>query len=106
MNFEGKTALITGAARGIGRATAVGFARNGANVILADIADVSETYEEAKKYTTNIMKLNFDVSNESDAKKPLQNLLRNSEKLTFLSTMQAYFLNPILQIPHPTSGKR
>ena len=48
MNFEGKTALITGAARGIGRATAVGFARNGANVILADIADVSETYEEAK----------------------------------------------------------
>jgi NAD(P)-dependent dehydrogenase (short-subunit alcohol dehydrogenase family) len=34
----GKIALVTGAARGIGRATALAFARNGADVIGADIA--------------------------------------------------------------------
>jgi 3-oxoacyl-[acyl-carrier protein] reductase len=35
--FEGKTVLITGAASGIGRETALIFAREGANVVCADI---------------------------------------------------------------------
>lgn len=35
--FEGKVALVTGAARGIGAATATMFADNGANVVLADV---------------------------------------------------------------------
>ena len=32
--FDGKTALITGAGRGIGRATAITFAKAGASVVL------------------------------------------------------------------------
>lgn len=35
--FAGKTIIITGAASGIGRATALIFAREGANVVCADI---------------------------------------------------------------------
>jgi 2-hydroxycyclohexanecarboxyl-CoA dehydrogenase len=37
MKFEGKTAVISGAASGIGRATAEAFARAGAHVLLADL---------------------------------------------------------------------
>lgn len=37
--FNGRTLLITGGARGIGRATAVRAAREGANVVIADILD-------------------------------------------------------------------
>ncbi|MFJ8082374.1 SDR family oxidoreductase [Streptomyces sp. NPDC096205] len=37
MRLAGKTALITGAARGIGRATAVAFAKEGADLVLLDI---------------------------------------------------------------------
>lgn len=35
--FEGKTAIITGAASGMGKATAIAFAREAANVVIADI---------------------------------------------------------------------
>ena len=37
--LEGKVAFIIGAASGIGRAAALAFARAGANVVIADVAD-------------------------------------------------------------------
>jgi 3-oxoacyl-[acyl-carrier protein] reductase len=37
MKFEGKLALVTGAARGIGKAIALTLARDGANVVVADV---------------------------------------------------------------------
>jgi NAD(P)-dependent dehydrogenase (short-subunit alcohol dehydrogenase family) len=45
--FHGKTIIITGAASGIGRATALIFAREGANVVCADLNEdgVTETAE-------------------------------------------------------------
>jgi NAD(P)-dependent dehydrogenase (short-subunit alcohol dehydrogenase family) len=39
-DFDGKVALVTGAAGGIGRAAAIGFAREGAKVVAADIDTV------------------------------------------------------------------
>lgn len=42
--FAGKTALVTGAGSGIGRASALRFAEEGANVVVADI--VEETGRE------------------------------------------------------------
>ncbi len=38
-SFAGKVAFVTGAGTGIGRATAIAFAREGANVVVADISE-------------------------------------------------------------------
>src|SRR3954469_2808394 len=38
-NFEGKVAFVTGGASGIGRATALAFARAGASVAVADLGE-------------------------------------------------------------------
>ena len=92
MDFKGKTAFITGAARGIGRATAIGFAKKRANVVIADVADLSETYEEIKNYTDNVMRINFDVSDEADARGAIAKTLENFGQIDILINNAGIFL--------------
>lgn len=49
MKLKDKVAIITGAARGIGRATAVELARNGADVVINDLAHEREAAEVVKQ---------------------------------------------------------
>lgn len=66
MNFKDKTVLVTGAAVGIGRATAIKFAQNGANLVIADIDEekLESVKKEAEKYTKNVIVFKCDVSDE------------------------------------------
>jgi 3-oxoacyl-[acyl-carrier protein] reductase len=62
--FHGKTILITGAGSGIGRATALIFAREGANVVCADINEdgVKETAEKINAIGSQALALTIDVT--------------------------------------------
>src|ERR1700742_5234612 len=62
--FAGKTIIITGAASGIGRATAAIFAREGANVVCADIneAGVKETASQVNTKGSQALAITVDVT--------------------------------------------
>src|SRR4029077_6295730 len=62
--FSGKTVIITGAASGIGRATANIFAREGANVVCADLneAGVKETASQVNAKGSQALALKVDVT--------------------------------------------
>jgi len=64
MELQGKTAIVTGAGRGIGRAIAVEFARQGANVVCAarSQAEVIETAALAQKEGVQARAIPTDVT--------------------------------------------
>ena len=66
MNFKGKTAFVTGAGKGIGRAISVGLASLGANLVIADINEeiLNETELQVKALGVEVRKAVFDVSDE------------------------------------------
>ena len=67
MNFTDKTALVTGAAVGIGRAVALKLAQEGANLVLVDVnaEKLSELKAELKTYSDNVMICECDVTDEN-----------------------------------------
>ncbi|MCP5328082.1 MAG: glucose 1-dehydrogenase [Steroidobacteraceae bacterium] len=69
IHFEGKAALVTGAASGIGLATAVAFAESGAAVVLADM-NLEAAQAEAQKLVAaghKAIAVRCDVTQEADA---------------------------------------
>lgn len=67
MRFEGKTAFITGAAVGIGRACAIKFASEGAKVVAVDLNEsaLASLKAEIESSGGNILTLACDISNEA-----------------------------------------
>lgn len=74
MRFCGKTAIVTGAGAGIGRATALQFAREGANVVIVDMNE--ETLEKAKIEIEasggKILAVKCDVSDEQSVREVVE----------------------------------
>ncbi|MGO9059687.1 MAG: glucose 1-dehydrogenase [Candidatus Binataceae bacterium] len=72
MLLEGKIALLTGGAAGIGRAAALAFAREGAKVIVADIVAVDETVAMVRAAGGTALALKCDVSRSADVERVIQ----------------------------------
>ena len=63
MNFNGQTALITGAGRGIGKTIAVKLAESGLDIAIADMTPVSDNVlREIEEYGTKCLAFQLDVT--------------------------------------------
>jgi NAD(P)-dependent dehydrogenase (short-subunit alcohol dehydrogenase family) len=66
--LEGKTAIVTGGAGGIGRYLCEGLAREGAKVVIADIIDATDAIEMTRKAGGEVLSVECDLSNEASIK--------------------------------------
>ncbi|WST34084.1 SDR family oxidoreductase [Streptomyces sp. NBC_01166] len=76
--FANKVAFVTGAGSGIGRATAIAFAAEGADVVVADIdsAGNEETARLAAEHGGRVLTVKCDVTSSSDIRAAVEQAVR------------------------------
>ncbi len=86
IRFDGRTALVTGAAHGFGRAIALAFAALGANVVAYDIAEdeLRETAAAAHRAGTPLTVRALDVSDRSAVHQAVRAALADSGRIDVL----------------------
>jgi NAD(P)-dependent dehydrogenase (short-subunit alcohol dehydrogenase family) len=75
MKLEGRTAIVTGAGRGIGRALATRLAADGASVLIADIEGYDAAAAELAKNGARALGLRVDISSESETARMAEHAL-------------------------------
>ncbi len=93
-----KTALITGATSGIGRATAHEFAKHGINLILCGRRQERlDIVEHALEKLTDVFTLNFDVRDKTEVKKAIDSIPEKFKQIDILinNAGNAHGLDPI-----------
>ncbi len=87
MKFKNKTVLVTGSSRGIGRAIALAFAKNGAYVILnckKSVEELLAVKKEVEAYGNGVEYYVADVSKYEETKKMFDAILVNHSKIDIL----------------------
>jgi 2-dehydro-3-deoxy-D-gluconate 5-dehydrogenase len=77
-SLKGKTALVTGAAQGLGQGIALAFAEAGADIVSASLNTSEETVKAAEAFGVKALSVEADLSNHST----LQSVFDESLKLT------------------------
>ena len=99
MRLEGRVALVTGGAQGIGRAIAQGLAREGARIVIADLARA----EEAAATFPDGVGLEVDVSSEADVARMAEQALDRCGRVDVLVNNAGLYaslpMRPFTEIP-------
>jgi len=96
-NIKGKTALITGAALGLGRSFAQTLAEAGADVVIVDINEdhLGETEGILKKTGRKVLKIVADVSNPSDVTRMVTDTVSNFGQLNIAVNNAGLVTKPV-----------
>ena len=105
MRLEGKSALVTGAARGIGRAFAEAYVREGATVAIADI-NYAAAQATAAELGSKAWPVHLDVTDQASIEAAIKAVERQCGGLDILINNAALFdLAPIVEITRPSFDK-
>lgn len=101
--FEGKVVIITGAARGIGKATALGFSKRGATVVIVDVLEkeLQEVSEIIRKMDKKVLSIKADVSDNDQVQNVIRKTVNNFGKIDVLVN-NAGIVGPIAPIVNVT----
>ncbi len=100
-DYTGKVVLITGAASGIGRASAIQFAKNGASVAIADMNEkgLSDT---AKLINSDALCIAVDVADEDSCKAMINKAAKHFGRIDVLFNNAGYGGVPGYTLDQPT----
>ncbi len=86
MKLSGKVALVTGSARGIGAATAKALAKEGANVVIADVkvARAMQTLHEIESFGGKSIVAEADISKEEEVSRMVAEANKTFGKIDIL----------------------
>ncbi|MFC1562813.1 SDR family NAD(P)-dependent oxidoreductase [candidate division KSB1 bacterium] len=84
--LEGKVALVTGSATGIGQSISIALAKQGADIAISDMREVSldETAEKTAKYGHKIYQVGIDVRSINQIKKSINAVLAEFGRIDIL----------------------
>ena len=92
--LEGKTAVITGGDSGIGRAVALAFAREGADVVISYLSeeesDAEETAQVVEEAGKRVVRVPGDISEEAQCQKVVQTAVDEFGKIDVLVNNAAH----------------
>ena len=87
MELYDKVALITGAARGIGRAIALKLYTHGANIVINDIVsenEINQNLQEIKKGTNEVTGIRADITKLDEVEKMIKEIINKFGKIDIL----------------------
>ena len=91
MKLKGKVAIITGGARGLGKAYALRLAEEGAQIVISDILDAIKVRQDIEERGGEALALYTDVSNEESTKEMARKTIERFGKIDILINNAAIF---------------
>jgi NAD(P)-dependent dehydrogenase (short-subunit alcohol dehydrogenase family) len=92
MRFQGKSVIITGGGGKIGKAYALGFAKEGARVALPDIASADPVVRAIRDMGGTAISMACDVANEQSVKAMVEQTVKEFGTVDILINNAAYFM--------------